>query len=408
MSAVKRPLLAALADDLTGAADTGLTFARLGMKTAVYLQRPSAVTTPVVIAMAESRAGPAERSAALTTEAARWMAQLEPDLFFKKIDSFIRGFPAVEMEACRRVLPGRLTVVAPACPSLDRKTIGGIHLYELRPIALTEAGRDPVAPARISSLPVLFGSTHVGLETVARGPAAVAEAVAAAWSVGQSVLSFDAALDEDLDAVVEGVGQRPALWVGSIGLSRSLALRLAGSEARAPQAPALPGGPVLLAAGSVSQVTARQLERVAADLSPALVRVRVTPGGEAEAGQEAATALRAGHSTLLIPAAPPAGEPDPAAARAMAEAMAGAVERALLAGGAIGGLLLTGGDTALAACRRLGAEALALVYEPAKDIPLLLLQGGPWDGLPVVTKGGAVGGPGELLTAVRFLQAGKA
>jgi uncharacterized protein YgbK (DUF1537 family) len=63
-------------------------------------------------------------------------------------------------------------------------------------------------------------------------------------------------------------------------------------------------------------------------------------------------------------------------------------------------LVLTGGDTARAVCGELGAHALDVNREIAPGVPLCQLQGGRWDGLPVVTK---AGGFGELETLARVV-----
>ena len=60
----------------------------------------------------------------------------------------------------------------------------------------------------------------------------------------------------------------------------------------------------------------------------------------------------------------------------------------------IGGLVLTGGETARAVLSRLGIRALRVVGEVETGVPILVAEG---SGLPVVTKAGDFGSPETLL-----------
>ena len=60
------------------------------------------------------------------------------------------------------------------------------------------------------------------------------------------------------------------------------------------------------------------------------------------------------------------------------------------AGGA-GAILLTGGETAIAVLRTLGASGLRLAGEIEPGLALGTLAGGPFDGLVVMTKAGGFG-----------------
>ena len=69
----------------------------------------------------------------------------------------------------------------------------------------------------------------------------------------------------------------------------------------------------------------------------------------------------------------------------------------------MGGLVLTGGETALAVCRALGATAIHICGELEVGIPWGRLAGGVAPGLPVVTKAGGFGGPESILRIVNAL-----
>jgi uncharacterized protein YgbK (DUF1537 family) len=70
-----------------------------------------------------------------------------------------------------------------------------------------------------------------------------------------------------------------------------------------------------------------------------------------------------------------------------------------------GGLILSGGDTALLVCDLLGVSAIALEREVLPGMPLGRLVGGVADGLAVITKSGGFGAPDALACAVDVLSA---
>jgi D-threonate/D-erythronate kinase len=71
----------------------------------------------------------------------------------------------------------------------------------------------------------------------------------------------------------------------------------------------------------------------------------------------------------------------------------------------VDGLYTTGGDVTAAVLAALGADGLEVDDEV---VPLAVagsLVGGPWDGVPVVTKGGLVGDSGTAVACVDHLTA---
>jgi len=78
--------------------------------------------------------------------------------------------------------------------------------------------------------------------------------------------------------------------------------------------------------------------------------------------------------------------------------------RRIATGAALSGLVLTGGDVAEGCCGSLSAAGFTIVGEVAPGIPLGRIEGGPFDGLRVVTKAGAFGGDDALCAAVDCLK----
>jgi len=70
-------------------------------------------------------------------------------------------------------------------------------------------------------------------------------------------------------------------------------------------------------------------------------------------------------------------------------------------------LVLTGGDTAVSVCRKLGSWGIFLREEVLPGIPAGELMGGRFEGINVITKAGAFGQEDTLVRLIRYLSPGK-
>src|SRR5918998_1843855 len=149
--------VAIIADDLTGAADTGVQLARAGYRTAVAFRDapiPPAEDLDAVALDTDSRAMPAGFAAKRVLEAAR--AVREARIVYKKLDSTLRGPVAAELAAALEATGRARAVVAPAFPSAGRTTVDGVQLVRGVPVHETEAKNDPRTPVREGHLPTLL------------------------------------------------------------------------------------------------------------------------------------------------------------------------------------------------------------------------------------------------------------
>lgn len=429
---------AVIADDLTGAGDTGVQFAHAGLRTRALLGEWDAAAVggvDVVVLNTESRAlGPAEAYQVVERTAVRLReAGVVP--IYKKIDSTMRGNVGAEVEAVMDVFGLKLAVICPAFPANRRLVAGGYLLVDGQPVARTAIGRDPVAPVKMSSIPALLAAQcrrpvrHVGLDTLDQGREALRQALEPPAEGALAVV--DAASEADLAAMVEALFDEPGvLFVGSAGLAAPLAERLAqrwrveeaqAGDRRAPEAQPL----VVVACGSVNPVTREQLDELVRSGNVTVLTVDVEAalrGGpawdgwlQAARGQIRAAAARPGQALVV---ATPGGREDveqaqqigaglglePAAvagrlANALAETVIQMMDEIDLAG-----VIATGGDTARALFARLGAAGIDLNSEVFPGIPYGTLTGGSHPGLRVVTKAGGFGPRNALVEAVRYLE----
>jgi len=420
--------LAVIADDLTGAADTGIQFRRVFQTVHLVpdqgLEGPgSSPGTEAVSVFTDSRAIEPAQAAAKVGRLARRLAAFKPELVYKKIDSCLRGNIGPEADAIIEALGLEMSLIAPALPRQGRTTVGGIHLVQGRPVAETEVGRDPVSPVAESRLRELIASqsplptAHLSLDLLRSGPGPLAEAVGRLRQQGFRHLTCDARTQADLDLVAGlALDDFPkALLVGSAGLAESVGRRLAGPEAAVPDPLAAPislapRGSHLLVCGSASLRAKEQVGALAAGggyevyTFPAevLARLEGSPELQELAGRPAGDL--AGRGVVLKILRP--GEGGPGAVREVPpdRVVAGL---ARLAAGVMAlrrpaSLYLSGGDTATAVLAELKAAGLRLEAEVRPGLVVGTVLGGAFDGLPAACKPGSFGGPEYLLDLDRY------
>jgi len=435
---------AVIADDLTGAADTGVQFLPVCRPMVLVdyrrLGRIGTESAPQGLAVfTSSRALPAGDARRRTFDTGRAVRDLRPGRVYKKIDSGLRGNIGPELEGLMAALNLPFSFIAPAFPDQGRTTAGGIHYLRGIPVAAGEMGRDPLTPVTESSLPdwiaaqTEFPAAHVGLDTLARGDDAAADAVAALLARGVRHVSFDATGPAHLDLIARLGRERfpQALLCGSAGLAQrvvayyrpkgDVSSRPAGGASDRPNGGASirtegdasainasipcprPNG-LLFVCGSASARLRVQAERLAALCRTALATLDpevVLQGAAApEALEHAAAALAAGDLVLRLPAPDSRAAVDPQRlVSGLAEFVLRLAERVRLTG-----LFLSGGDTALAVLERLDATGVRLERELASGLGYGVLVGGLLAGRPVVTKAGSFGHPDTLVEVYRLLR----
>jgi len=431
--------IAVIADDLTGANDTGVQFAKQGMDTVVLLglaASAGALDAQAVVADTQSRALPPAQAAALLLSG-------PPRIFYKKVDSTLRGNLGAEILAIMDACGIGLAVVAPSFPKLGRTCVGGVALLQGVPLAATEIARDPKCPVKQSHLPTLLagqigqagqagqagrtgrtgrGVGHAGIDDILAGEEALAARMREHLDAGRGLVVCDVWQEEHFPLII-AAGLRlgvPVLWVGSAGLAEHLPRALGLLSDVPARAPVLP---VLVVAGSVSAVTRAQVAHlklrplvtcVEVDTPALLAPATLVPEVERCVGLAAQAAGRGrdvvvvsgGSDELVAKTTALAGTLGLSPARAAEEVALGLgrICRELALRRVFCGLTLTGGDTAVSCCAALGATALTVFSEVAPGIPLGELRGGDAHGLKVVTKAGAFGAEDALALAVDALQ----
>lgn len=418
-----------IADDLTGANDTGVQFARRGARTLVPLDwhdlRSLARSADVLVLNTNSRAAPPRVAAQRARVAAEALRRTGIEAVYKKIDSTFRGNVGQELEAILEVFPSSLAVLTPAFPPAGRAVRDGVLLVDGVPVHRTSIGRDPVTPVRESHLPTLLGhqvgrAIHSLCLTVLRGASGGAARAVREWRAASSgIVLADAATPRDLDLLARLILREGLFGVaaGSAGLATALSGVLSWPRRPRGSKPDAKG-PALLVVGSPNPTSLEQVvwieeARRAAVIRAALPEV-VSDGNRYRREldrvvKKACTELSAGRDTVLTLAqrstssSGRGGALRPTASKAISEFL-GQATRLVAREARPAGLFLCGGDIAVAACSALGASGVQLHGEVEPGVPWGRLAGGPFSDLPTVTKAGGFGRSTTLGRAIRFLR----
>ncbi|MFF2780316.1 four-carbon acid sugar kinase family protein [Streptomyces sp. NPDC058052] len=371
---VTPPRVAVLADDLTSAGDGAAPFRRAGHPARVLLSgsplaghgQEDGVLAVDLGSRLLDEAGAGER----TREAARALAGA--GLLLKTVDSTLRGHVAAEIRAAREGSGRASVVIAPAFPAEGRTTRDGVQYVRGTRVDASEFARDPAHPVRTADL------ARILPEAVLVDPGR-ADALPELLADG-GLFVCSAATDADLDRIVAAVPDHGAvLWVGSPGLAAALARHHALPDTAAPGG-LPPAVRPLVAVGSANPATRRQLARLAAE-----------PGA---VSADAAGRLPAADTSVRILHTPHERRADPAElTRLLAASVAELAGRA-----PFDGLVLTGGETAEAVLRALGAHGIDLHDEPEPGIARGTLAGpAGLPPVPIVIKAGGFGDDRTLL-----------
>jgi uncharacterized protein YgbK (DUF1537 family) len=379
MGAAASPVVSIIADDLTGACDTGCLFAGPGPVGVVAAPALPFSDRRAIAVDTESRPlGPEAAAAAARAAAARLDGRLAGGVTFKKIDSTMRGAVGAELAALLERGPFAGALVCPAFPAQGRVVRDGRLLVDSVPVHESAFAADPAFRAAASEMTALLGVA---------GPAVVPLTLAEVRAGREKILhrleahpgaivAADAETDDDLAALAAALAEAPGtLAAGAAGLGRALS-RVLGTAGPAATLP--PGTARLVVVGSRHPAGRALVEALA---RAGAVCVEADEAGHGETAP-AVAALAAGRPAVVAASAAPALAPD-AVAREVARAAAHILERARPAL-----TVVTGGETAYALIQRLAPTRFDLHGAPAEGLALGALAMPDGRSIALLTKAG--------------------
>lgn len=319
-----------VADDLTGALDSGCAFADPAAPVRVAVPGRALPAGDRLAVSTESRDMDEAAAVAAVAAAVRAFAGASPDtLWFKKIDSVMRGHPFAETKAAFEAGGFSGCVFAPAYPDMGR---------------ITRDGRQYVTGGTGDPVPVGPGFRE------------------AFGRLGLAVTLVDAdrqeALREQVARLRQAKPQGRTLWVGTGGLAAVL------GKARAPT-PFPPVRGVIV--GTNHPATRAQ---VASALADGTVAEGIPTGDRPRLLAPALTAADAAEThRLLRRHLPEIDVSDPEGKS----------------------FVVTGGDTLSIVLDATDADFLECIGEAATGVPVSRISGGRWHGVTILSKSGGFG-----------------
>ncbi len=427
------PLIGAVADDLTGATTTGVLLARSKARTAVFFNEEAALKgegvdeLDAILISSNSRPLPANEAYAKVKSATDALKRMGVKYFSKRIDTTLRGGVGVEIDAMMdQVGDDCVAVVVPAMPQSRRILVGGYSVIDGVALINTPVAQDVRTPVKENYIPrLLEGQTRrqvelVTLDKVLQGEEAIRDALKEAREAGGEVIVVDGITIEDVEEIAKAcielkwnvIAVDPGPFTAKLAYYRNL---IKEEEPNIPPEADETGKTVLIAAGSATPVTKKQMEVLCQD--PRHVRISVDPIKLIEGGDtaldEVFRAVHIAEDLLKSDNQPRAilfetalhGEllnlDEEDNKRHYAGGMSanrinaglGTIISQLLeicGRDKIAGLYTTGGDTMVNVCYQLGVECIEVMdYVIAQtDIGRLV---GSYDRLPIVGKGGLTG-----------------
>ncbi len=246
-----------VADDFTGALDSGVKFAAHGARTLVVVGMPATFSpdAEVLVVDAETRHLAPERAYEIIGTLTAGAIAAGIPYIYKKTDSALRGNVGAELTALLKASGARQLPFLPAFPQVGRTTVDGIHRSNGTPVAESVFGRDPFEPVRHSSVTELIGEQS-------DVPAHSFPALGPRDQVPdqEGILVFDGERAEDLVSTGERLLAAGMLRVaaGCAGFAAVLPRLLGFGTAGAAEGPALDPR-MLVVCGSVNPITAAQI-----------------------------------------------------------------------------------------------------------------------------------------------------
>lgn len=187
-----------IADDLTGALDSGAQLIRRGLHVAILTQIPSRAEldgiddADVISVDTETRHINADRAYDLVYGLTADAVSSGISMIYKKTDSGLRGNIGAELAAVLDASGKDHLNFIPAYPATGRTTVHGIHYVNGKPVSQSIFASDPIDPVKTSRIDDLI---HLERDVP----------VYPAGTGGRGICVYDAETDDDMKRIAAGL-----------------------------------------------------------------------------------------------------------------------------------------------------------------------------------------------------------
>ncbi len=261
-----------IADDLTGANDTGVQFAKKRYNTIVSIFDKSSVLQSVpgdldVFVIDTETRGLEDKIARKKLKSILEKINIKKkDVVYKKVDSTLRGNIGSELEEIMMILNRDICIFSPSYPSYQRITVGGYLIVDHKPLELSEYSYGNSKRVEDSFIPFLLKAQtnvpvgKIDLKDVTKGQKIILSKINELYQKGNKIIVIDSTSEQHLaDIFSSGLKfDGSVLFSGSAGLANHFPkmynknenLKIKIEDNR---------GPVIVVAGSRNSIMEEQI-----------------------------------------------------------------------------------------------------------------------------------------------------
>ena len=422
-----------IADDLTGANDTGVQFTKKGYNTIVsVLDEQSTIIIPdnldVFVMDTETRELESKTARKRLKSILEKININKEDVVYKKVDSTLRGNMGDEIEEIMIILNRDICIFSPSYPSYQRITIGGYLVVDQKPLSLSEYSYDNSTQVENSFIPFLlkkqtdFPVGQIDLKDVAKGQKTILSKINELYQKGNKIIVIDSTNEEHLKDIFASSLKldRPVLFSGSAGLANhfpninnkneDLKIKIENNK-----------GPVIVVAGSRNSIMEDQVNYLKNRLNFTELKIdleQVFSNKDRILDNYAAECIKAikGNHDLVIHTGAIYNEEKLINKKLMLKynigfreleikikTFLGELTSKIIKNSYVRNLILTGGDVALGVCKELGIYNMNILDELLPGIPLAIANYKNYN-LNIVTKAGGFGKEDALYNLINKLK----
>jgi 2-keto-3-deoxygluconate permease len=425
--AIVKEKLLIVADDFTGANDTGVQFSKRHLRTIVITNNDhinkSLEDCDVLVVDTESRFDNKDTAYRKTYKIGKLVKAKNIKYIYKKLDSTFRGNIGAEISGMMDSLEINHAIIVPALPSYGRITKNGNVYVKGVLLAETETANDPKTPVRESYIPRIISHQTdkkidiISYNEVISGEQSLIQRVQQLFKNGIQMIVIDAQEKEDLALIASAITtiKEKVLFVGSYGLAEHLPKYFDIKKEKKSN---------IIVAGSVSEVTRKQIDYVIEKLPVTLIDVEIGKLFTRELHKEKNRIIdvikvsskkgediiiRSASSKAIVTKSFEKGQEYGLDRFKVSEAIAsflGEIARYIIQEIKINGILFTGGDIAIKAAQCLNISGTIIQDEILPGVPYGYFVEEQYKNIIIVSKAGGFGDEDAIFQVLNFLKNG--
>jgi len=406
-----------IADDLTGANDTGVHFlsetenVEVVIDSVAFSLQPLDHSVDTIVINTGTRNSAPQEAAQKVKEYVQQFLTYGPNEIYKKIDSTLRGNVGAEIDALMQASGYSLACVAPAVPRNGRTTIDGICYVNGIPLDKTEFAQDPFSPVASSSASAIITAQSIRRTSVLtlnqlRAPREQAlRTLTSMVEDGCEIIVVDSETREDLLLAKELFTLLPlkVLYVGAAGFFHAV-----GTETHRHSRNPLPGTPkILFVTGSMMETSKKQCDYLVhegyLDKTFPVISKQAVRDDSAEISRVAQAVSKELRNEQIALIHTDRDSHEIAHTAHKVGSTVSRIVREVLQSTHVDALVVTGGETAMNVLSELRVKSLQLIDEALPAVPVSLMKCPVNGEIMFISKAGSYGNTDVLEGIIRYV-----